>query len=106
MGAPWIEERIDFPAGWDLHVMDMAGHNLPVLSCNSSPNGAASLVGGSLYLRELAEGKKTVAISFDDLTRTTPSYTVTPWLMSELTKAGIKDGEHTVHPARSARTAP
>ena len=26
-GAPWIEERLDFPASWDLHVMDMAGHN-------------------------------------------------------------------------------
>src|SRR5712671_7252630 len=31
-GAPWIEERLDFPASWDLHVMDMAGHNLPVLT--------------------------------------------------------------------------
>ena len=40
---------------------------------------------------ELAEGKKTVAISFDDLTRTTPAYAVTPWLVSELAKAGIKD---------------
>ena len=31
-GAPWIEERIDFPASWDVHVMDMAGHNRPVLT--------------------------------------------------------------------------
>ncbi len=89
-GAPWIEERIDFPASWDLHVMDMAGHNLPVLSPQQLAEQCSKPVGGST-LRELAEGKKTVAISFDDLTRTTPSYTVTPWLMSELTKAGIKD---------------
>ncbi|MGO9968754.1 MAG: hypothetical protein ACLPY2_15920, partial [Bryobacteraceae bacterium] len=31
-GAPWIEERIDFPASWDVHVMEMAGHNMPVLT--------------------------------------------------------------------------
>jgi len=31
-GAPWIEERLDFPESWDLHVMDMAGHNKPVLT--------------------------------------------------------------------------
>ena len=51
----------------------------------------AALPIGTKSLRELAEGKKTVAISFDDLTRTTPAYTVTPWLMSELAKAGIQD---------------
>src|SRR2546430_17119241 len=31
-GAPWIEERLDFPASWDLHVMDMAGHAMPALT--------------------------------------------------------------------------
>jgi nickel-dependent lactate racemase len=68
----------------------LAEHSLPVLTqdqiavqCNQ-PIGAKSL-------RELAEGKKTVAISFDDLTRTTPAFAVTPWLVAELAKAGIKD---------------
>ncbi len=89
-GAPFIEERIDFPEAWDVHVQDMAGHSLSPLTpdqiaaqCNT-PIGAKSL-------RELAEGKKTVAITFDDLTRTTPTFTVTPWLVAELAKAGIKD---------------
>jgi len=31
-GAPWIEERIDFPANWDVHVQDMAGHKMPALT--------------------------------------------------------------------------
>src|SRR5580692_5545457 len=31
-GAPWIEERIDFPESWDVHVMDMAGHKMPALT--------------------------------------------------------------------------
>ena len=89
-GAPFIEERIDFPEAWDVHVQDMAGHSLPVLD----PDQLATQCGtpiGTKSLRELAEGKKTVAITFDDLTRTTPSFTVTPWLVAELGKAGIKD---------------
>ncbi len=81
-GAPFIEERIDFPESWDVHVMDMAGHNMPALT----PQQIAEQCGrpiGAKSLRELAEGKKTVAISFDDLTRTTPAYAVTPWVVSE-----------------------
>jgi len=89
-GAPWIEERLDFPAGWNVRVMDMAGHNKPVLTAQQIAEQCSMPV-GSKPLRELAEGKKTVAISFDDLTRTTPAYTVTPWILSELAKAGIKD---------------
>jgi hypothetical protein len=40
-------------------------------------------------LRELAEAKKTVAISFDDLTWPTPAFAARRW--AELTKAGIKE---------------
>jgi hypothetical protein len=89
-GAPWIEERLDFPATWDVQVMDMAGHNMPALSPRQIAD-QCSLSIGAKPLRELAEGKKTVAITFDDLTRTTPAYAVTPWLVAELAKAGIKD---------------
>ena len=89
-GAPWIEERIDFPATWDVHVMDMAGHNQPVLTPQQIADQANQPI-STKPLVELAAGKKTVAISFDDLTRTTPAYAVTPWLVSELAKAGIKD---------------
>ena len=89
-GAPWIEERLDFPASWDINVMDMAGHNLPALTPQLIADQCSRPIGAK-SLRELAEGKKTVAITFDDLTRTTPAYAVTPWLVAELAKAGIKD---------------
>ena len=89
-GAPWIEERIDFPAAWDVHVQDMAGHSLPVLTSDQIAAQCSQPV-GTKSLREMAEGKKTVAISFDDLTRTTPASAVTPWVVAELAKAGIKD---------------
>ena len=68
----------------------MAGHNMPALTPQQIAAQASEPI-GSKSLRELAEGKKTVAISFDDLTRTTPAYAVTPWLMAELRNSGIKD---------------
>jgi len=89
-GAPWLEERIDFPASWDIHVIPMAGHHLPVLTAQQIADRCAQPI-GARSLRELAEGKTRVAISFDDLTRTTPAYTVTPWVVAELAKAGVKD---------------
>jgi nickel-dependent lactate racemase len=89
-GAPWVEERLDFPASWDLHVMDMAGHNLPILTPQQIAEQSNQPI-GTKPLSELAAGKKTVAVSFDDLTRTTPAASVTPWLVAELAKAGIKD---------------
>ncbi|MBZ5625830.1 MAG: lactate racemase domain-containing protein [Acidobacteriia bacterium] len=89
-GAPWIEERLDFPANWDLQVMDMAGHNLPVMTPRLIADQCAKPI-GTKSLAELAAGKKTVAISFDDLTRTTPAYAVTPWMIAELNRAGIQD---------------
>ena len=89
-GAPFIEERIDFPEAWDVHVQDMAGHSLSPLTPDQIA-AQCSVPIGAKSLRELAEGKKTVAISFDDLTRTTPSFTVTPWLVAELARAGIKN---------------
>src|SRR5450759_1783903 len=68
-GAPWLEERLDFPATWDIHVMEMAGHNQPALTPRQIADQCSNPI-GARSLRELAEGKKTVAISFDDLTRT------------------------------------
>src|SRR6266568_5462544 len=61
-GAPWLDERLDFPATWDLHVMDMAGHNLPVLTTQQIADQSSQPI-GTKSLREMAEGKKMVAIS-------------------------------------------
>jgi lactate racemase len=89
-GAPWIEERIDFPADWDVHVMEMAGHGAPVLTPREIAEQCARPIGAK-SLADLAAGKKNVVITFDDLTRATPDYTVTPWLIKELERAGIAD---------------
>jgi nickel-dependent lactate racemase len=43
---------------------------------------------GARPLRELAAGKKRVVVTFDDLTRGTPTYAVTPSVIDELKAAG------------------
>ena len=84
-----LDERIDFPPGWDVNVMNMAGYNQTPLT----PQELARQMGapiGTKSLRELAQGKNRVVITFDDLTRTTPTYAMTPWVTGELEAAGVK----------------
>jgi nickel-dependent lactate racemase len=85
-----LDERLDFPADWEINVMDMRGRNAPVLRQSEIRSGLDKPI-GTRSLRELAEGKKTVAITFDDLTRATPTFTVTPWVIEQLKAAGIAD---------------
>jgi nickel-dependent lactate racemase len=85
-----IEERLDFPAAWQIHVMNMAGHNAPALSPEAIRRKIQAPI-GTRPLRELAAGKKTVVITFDDLTRPTPTYDVAPLVVAELKAAGITD---------------
>jgi len=85
-GDVW--ERLDFPAAWDVQVQNMAGHDAPVLGhaeildCLRSPIGTAPLL-------ELAQGKRSALITFDDLTRPTPISVVAPVVVKELLAAGI-----------------
>jgi nickel-dependent lactate racemase len=85
-----LDERIDFPADWDINVMNMAGHAALPLTPRQIADKLNQPI-GTKTLREIAEGKKSVVVTFDDLTRTTPAYAVTPWVVSELKAAGIKD---------------
>jgi nickel-dependent lactate racemase len=57
---------------------------------------------GTPRLREIAAGKKTVAIAFDDLTRLTPTYDVVPYVGAELRASGVIRGSITT----SGRTWP
>ena len=85
-----LDERLDFPADWDVQVMHMKGHGTPVLTASQIAQSLNKPV-SKPPLREIAAGKKTVVITFDDLTRATPTYTVVPWVLSELKAAGIED---------------
>jgi nickel-dependent lactate racemase len=85
-----IDERLDFPADWEVHVVNMAGHNAPVLTQQQIAIALDKPI-GTKTLRQIAEGKKRVVITFDDLTRTTPTFAVTPWVVGELKAAGVQD---------------
>ncbi len=98
-----LDERLDFPAAWEINVMKMRGHDAPVLGAEQIRQQLARPV-GTRPLREIAAGRKTVVITFDDLTRTTPTYQVTPWVVGELRAAGIAD-EDIVFLAPSVLTA-
>ena len=90
---PWYgdtELEIDFPESWDVEVAYMHGHNAPPLNDEGIRKAFANPI-GSRPIRELAKGKKEVAIVFDDMTRPTPSAVVIPYVLEELAAAGIPD---------------
>jgi len=83
-------EQFEFPAGWQIDVRHMKGVNNPVLSPSGIRQAVQNPV-GTARLREIAAGKKTAAITFDDLTRPTPTYEIVPHVVAELREAGIAD---------------
>jgi nickel-dependent lactate racemase len=85
-----IEERLDFPGDWEIHAMKMAGHDAPALSPEDIVRRLASPV-GSRPLSEIAAGKKTAVITFDDLTRPTPIASVAPLVVDQLKAAGLTE---------------
>jgi len=89
----WFGDRIEqfeFPPGWQISVQHMKGHLAPVLSPAEIQRAVRNPV-GTKPLREIAEGRSTVSIAFDDLTRPTPTYEIVPHVIAELRAAGIKD---------------
>ena len=85
-----IDERLDFPGSWELTVVEMAGHDAPVLAREEIQQRLQKPI-GSRPLREIAAGKKTAVITFDDLTRPTPTFSVAPLVVEELKAAGLAD---------------
>jgi len=89
----WFGDRLEtftFPAGWEIDVRHMKGWQASPLDSGSIGQAVLDPV-GTRPLREIAAGKKTVAIAFDDLTRPTPACEVVPHIVAELRAAGIRD---------------
>lgn len=83
-------ETFEFPAGWQIQVQHMMGHQTPIIGAAEIRKAIENPV-GTRRLAEIAAGKKTVAIAFDDLTRPTPTYEIVPHVIRELRLAGIRD---------------
>jgi len=85
-----ITERLDFPEDWQINVVEMAGHHTPVMTANEIRDKINHPFGTKL-LSDIAYGKKTAVVTFDDLERPTPAHVAAPFVVEELKKGGIKD---------------
>lgn len=83
-------EKFQFPGGWQISIQHMKGHLARPLTAEEIKQAIQNPV-GTPPLGELAAGKKTVCIAFDDLTRPTPAYEIAPHVIAELRAAGIAD---------------
>ena len=68
----------------------MKGYRSPVLDPRQMRAALEKPI-GTAPLRQIAAGRKRVAITFDDLTRPTPASAVMPWVMGELQAAGVRE---------------
>ena len=85
-----LDERLDFPGDWDIHVQHMKGYGAPVLTPRQILAAIQKPI-GTPPLRELAAGKANAVVTFDDPTRATPVYAIAPHVLAELKAGGIKD---------------
>ena len=84
------EERLQIPPSWDLTVYHMAGIKAPILSSEEIRQRIEEPI-GTKRLADIARGKRTAIITFDDLTRPTPTFEVLTQVIEELKLGGIKD---------------
>ena len=84
------ELELDFPKSWDVTLCSMRGHDAPSLSDSEIRKAFANPI-GTKTIKELAKGKREVAILFDDLTRATPTAVLIPYVLEELAAADIPD---------------
>ena len=79
---------IDIPDSWETHIAEMAGDQLPVLSYEQIRQKINAPI-GCPALSELAVGKRSAVILFDDMSRGTPCQEAAHIILEELLNAGI-----------------
>lgn len=84
------EITLTFPEGWE--VKTIAPKDAPKLS-EAAIEEAFGRPIGTPRIAEMARGKKSAAIVVDDLSRPTPAANVIPFLLRELSQAGVPKSE-------------
>lgn len=84
------ELTLNFPTSWEVEMLNPK--DAPALSDPQIEQAFAKPI-GTKPISELAKGKKSAAIIVDDLSRPTPAYKVIPFLLRELTAAGVPKSE-------------
>ena len=89
----WYEPReVELPLSdsWQVSVHNIAGYNRPAMRASEIGAAITSPI-GMPPLREVAKGKNEAVIIFDDMTRGTQTSEIVPFVLGELTEAGITD---------------
>lgn len=84
------ELTLSFPTGWDVKML--SPRDAPALSDAQIEQAFAEPI-GTERIAQLAKGKRSAAIIVDDLSRPTPAAQVIPFLLQELTVAGVPKSE-------------
>ncbi|MDY6916567.1 MAG: lactate racemase domain-containing protein, partial [Chloroflexota bacterium] len=84
------ELELEFPDSWDVVPCRMNGHGAARIK-DEDIQGVLRTPVGTAPLRELARGKREVAIVFDDLSRPTKAGGLVPHVIGELHAAGVAD---------------
>ncbi|MFA6470732.1 MAG: lactate racemase domain-containing protein [Candidatus Latescibacterota bacterium] len=85
-----IDERLDLPKEWKVETLHNGTLSQPQLTIDEMRKAIRNPI-GTKPLRDIAAGKKTAVILFDDLSRPTPANTIAPLVIEELHAGGIKD---------------
>ena len=85
------ELEIPLADNWQVDMGYMAGYNRLALTHDQVKAALTRNLIGIPPIRELAKGKKEVAIIFDDMTRVTRVAEIVPFVLEELARAGIPD---------------
>ena len=89
----WYEPKeleLLLPDSWQVEIANMAGYDHKALTQDEIKKAIQNPV-DTAPIRELARGKKEVAILFDDMTRVTRAAQIVPFILDELAQAGIPD---------------
>ncbi len=89
----WHDERdveLHFPEEWTVTVCAMEGYDAPRLDETGFRKAFANPV-GSQTIKEMAQGKRNVVILFDDISRPTKTSEIVPFVLEELTVAGVEE---------------
>ena len=96
--AAWREPdflELEFPDSWDVSLCRMIGADTRELSSEDIRKRILNPI-GTPNLSVIAEGRKSVVIVVDDMTRTTPSSKILPCVFEELEKADISEEQITI----------
>ncbi len=83
-------QELSLSDDWDVELCPMAGARAPAPSEAQIAEAIQAPI-GSPHIRELAAGKKTACIVFDDMTRPTRVDQIAPPIIAELLEGGIAE---------------